>query len=158
MFGPDICGPGTRKVHVIFEHNGNKHQPTDQPRLPGQVPLVFTRLSPTGLVVGLHPSYWAAMATWCARDGRAQGRGGEGGAPALDPETAAASRPQLAQVFLPIDVALAVTQSLGLASMKEWTVWGKEGVRPRNVPAQPGRVCRDHGWRRWRHWLGTGNA
>jgi calreticulin len=22
MFGPDICGPGTRKVHVIFNYNG----------------------------------------------------------------------------------------------------------------------------------------
>ncbi|KAF7987791.1 hypothetical protein HCN44_003654 [Aphidius gifuensis] len=22
MFGPDICGPGTKKVHVIFSHNG----------------------------------------------------------------------------------------------------------------------------------------
>ena len=22
MFGPDICGPGTKKVHVIFAHKG----------------------------------------------------------------------------------------------------------------------------------------
>lgn len=22
MFGPDICGPGTRKVHVIFAYKG----------------------------------------------------------------------------------------------------------------------------------------
>merc|ERR1719305_379243 len=26
MFGPDICGPGTRKVHVIFEYNGKQLQ------------------------------------------------------------------------------------------------------------------------------------
>ncbi|EDQ90596.1 uncharacterized protein MONBRDRAFT_20407 [Monosiga brevicollis MX1] len=26
MFGPDICGPGTRKVHVIFAHNGENKQ------------------------------------------------------------------------------------------------------------------------------------
>jgi calreticulin len=25
MFGPDICGPGTRKVHVIFDYKGKKH-------------------------------------------------------------------------------------------------------------------------------------
>ncbi len=25
MFGPDICGPGHRKVHVIFNYNGNNH-------------------------------------------------------------------------------------------------------------------------------------
>ena len=23
MFGPDICGPGTKKVHVIFNYKGN---------------------------------------------------------------------------------------------------------------------------------------
>jgi calreticulin len=26
MFGPDICGPGTRKVHVIFDYNGKQLQ------------------------------------------------------------------------------------------------------------------------------------
>merc|ERR1712156_786928 len=25
MFGPDICGSGTKKVHVIFEHKGKNH-------------------------------------------------------------------------------------------------------------------------------------
>jgi len=25
MFGPDICGPGTKKVHVIFSHAGKNH-------------------------------------------------------------------------------------------------------------------------------------
>ena len=25
MFGPDICGPGTKKVNVIFEHKGKNH-------------------------------------------------------------------------------------------------------------------------------------
>lgn len=25
MFGPDICGPGTRKVHVIFAYKGENH-------------------------------------------------------------------------------------------------------------------------------------
>jgi calreticulin len=25
MFGPDICGPGTRKVHVIFTVDGKNH-------------------------------------------------------------------------------------------------------------------------------------
>merc|ERR1711997_1144040 len=25
MFGPDICGPGTKKVHVIFNHKGENH-------------------------------------------------------------------------------------------------------------------------------------
>jgi calreticulin len=25
MFGPDICGPGTKKVHVIFNYDGKNH-------------------------------------------------------------------------------------------------------------------------------------
>lgn len=25
MFGPDICGPGTKKVHVIFSYKGKNH-------------------------------------------------------------------------------------------------------------------------------------
>ena len=25
MFGPDICGSGTKKVHVIFTHKGKNH-------------------------------------------------------------------------------------------------------------------------------------
>ena len=25
MFGPDVCGPGTRKVHVIFNYKGTNH-------------------------------------------------------------------------------------------------------------------------------------
>lgn len=25
MFGPDICGPGTKRVHVIFNHGGKNH-------------------------------------------------------------------------------------------------------------------------------------
>lgn len=25
MFGPDICGPGTKKVHVIFHYKGRNH-------------------------------------------------------------------------------------------------------------------------------------
>jgi calreticulin len=37
MFGPDICGTSTKRVHVIFSHNGKNHlikkeiqAPTDQ--------------------------------------------------------------------------------------------------------------------------------
>lgn len=25
MFGPDICGPGTKKVHVIFNYKGKNY-------------------------------------------------------------------------------------------------------------------------------------
>ena len=59
--------------------------------------------------------------------------------------------------FLPFGEALAVAQSLGLASMFEWRVWSKEGLRPTNVPSNPNTVYKDHGWQGWGHWLGTGN-
>ena len=59
---------------------------------------------------------------------------------------------------LPFDEALAVARSLNLPSMREWNVWSKEGMRPRNVPSMPNRVYKDHGWQGWGHWLGTGNT
>ena len=60
--------------------------------------------------------------------------------------------------FLPFDEALAMARSLGLVGQKEWQQWSKEGLRPRNVPAAPNTVYKDHGWRGWGHWLGTGNT
>ena len=60
---------------------------------------------------------------------------------------------------LPFGEALAVARSLGLASMREWKVWSKEGLRPANMPADPPNVYENHGrWQGWGHWLGTGNT
>ena len=57
--------------------------------------------------------------------------------------------------FLPFDEALAVARSLGLASVFEWKVWCKEGMRPPNVPSHPERTYKDGGWQGWVHWLGS---
>ena len=62
-----------------------------------------------------------------------------------------------AQQFLPFDAALAVAQSLGLANNQEWHAWGKQGIRPANVPGRPDLTYKRDGWRGWGHWLGTGN-
>ena len=59
--------------------------------------------------------------------------------------------------FLPFDEALAVASSLGLASVFEWRVWCKEGLRPPNVPAAPDSTYKDGRWQGWVHWLGSGN-
>ena len=59
--------------------------------------------------------------------------------------------------FLPFEEALAAARSLGLPGRMEWWAWCKEGSRPPNVPSNPNRVYKDHGWQGWRHWLGTGN-
>jgi len=58
--------------------------------------------------------------------------------------------------FLPFAEALAVAQSLGLASSTEWRVWCKEGMRPPNMPSHPDTTYKDGGWQGWGHWLGTG--
>ena len=65
---------------------------------------------------------------------------------------------QLTKQFLPFEEALTVVQSLGLANQKEWHAWGKEGMRPANVPGAPDQVYKHDGWQGWGHWLGTGNA
>ena len=62
-----------------------------------------------------------------------------------------------AKRFLPFEEALAVARSLNLASATEWNVWSKR-LRPRNMPSEPHVVYKDHGWRGWGHWLGTGNT
>ena len=59
--------------------------------------------------------------------------------------------------FLPFGEALAVARSLELSSRMEWKVWCREGLRPLEVPSDPPRVYKDHGWQGWGHWLGTGN-
>ena len=56
------------------------------------------------------------------------------------------------------DMALAVARSLGLPGRKEWKVWSREGLRPPDVPSDPSKVYKDHGWQGWGHWLGTGNT
>ena len=67
-------------------------------------------------------------------------------------------QPGKAPRFLPFDQAVGVAQSLGLASSTEWHAWGKEGMRPCNVPSNPQRTYKESGWQGWRHWLGTGTT
>ena len=57
--------------------------------------------------------------------------------------------------FLPFGAALAVAQSLGLASSTEWRAWSKKGLRPSNVPARPEQAYKNSGWIGYVHWLGN---
>ena len=59
--------------------------------------------------------------------------------------------------FLPFEESLAMAQSLGLASSREWTAWCTEGMRPPRVPSHPNLAYKHDGWEGWGHWLGTGN-
>ena len=45
--------------------------------------------------------------------------------------------------FLPFGEALAVAQSLKLASKAEWNVWCEEGMRPAYLPARPDKTYKD---------------
>ena len=51
--------------------------------------------------------------------------------------------------FLPLSEALAVAHALGLANQREWEVWGKEGMRPPNVPCRPDQVYTHGEWQGW---------
>ena len=64
---------------------------------------------------------------------------------------------QRTKEFLPFAEALAVAQSLNLASSKEWCAWRKEGMCPPNMPSHPNVAYKGGGWQGWGHWLGTGN-
>ena len=57
--------------------------------------------------------------------------------------------------FLPFGESLVVARAADLASSTEWRAWCRDGMRPPNMPADPGRVYKLDGWRGWRHWLGT---
>ena len=65
---------------------------------------------------------------------------------------------QQAAPFLPFGEALAVAQSLGLTSEKEWRAWSEGTLRPPTVPADPGTIYKDAGWQGWGHWLGRGGT
>ncbi len=47
-------------------------------------------------------------------------------------------------------------RSLDLKSGKEWREWAKTAARPKDIPANPEGVFKDHGWCGWGDWLGTG--
>ena len=64
--------------------------------------------------------------------------------------------PSTMSKFLPCEEALAVAQSLGLASQFEWKEWCKEGMCPPNVPRRPDQTHTSGGWQGRVHWLGSG--
>ena len=51
--------------------------------------------------------------------------------------------------FLPFEEALVVARCFGLANMKEWQQWCREGMCPPNVPSYSERTYVGGGWQRW---------
>lgn len=64
--------------------------------------------------------------------------------------------------FRPFPEARAFVHTLELANMREWHAYCRgdleetRGLRPADVPTNPGRVYADQGWRGLGDWLGTG--
>ena len=63
--------------------------------------------------------------------------------------------------FRSFEEARRFVHSLGLTSEKEWRQYCKGelkgmGSRPEDIPAGPARTYKDHGWKSFGDWLGTG--
>ena len=56
--------------------------------------------------------------------------------------------------FLPFKEALLLARSLELKSKVEWMQWSKSGTQAVNMPSNPERTYRHHGWQGYGHWLG----
>ncbi len=65
--------------------------------------------------------------------------------------------------FLPFRKARAFVRSLRLKNIEQWERWYQgylleKGTRPPDIPSTPGRTYRDHGWKGYGDWLGTGTV
>ena len=56
--------------------------------------------------------------------------------------------------FLPFIKARDFVRKLGLKSVSEWNEYKKSGKKPRNIPASPNLVYKEH-WKDYGDWLGT---
>ncbi len=61
-----------------------------------------------------------------------------------------------AREYLGFEEAKRYIQSLGFISSKEFTDWAKTDQKPANIPAGPGRIYKDKGWKGYGDFLGTG--
>jgi hypothetical protein len=61
-------------------------------------------------------------------------------------------------IFLPFEDARNYVISLGLKSQKEWIDFGSAGKRPSNIPGNPSKTYKNHGWISYGHWLGTNSV
>ena len=60
--------------------------------------------------------------------------------------------------FLPFSVALMYVHGQFLENQDEWEAWARSGLRPANIPPDPGHVYTRAGWQGFGHWLGTGGS
>ena len=58
-------------------------------------------------------------------------------------------------VYRAFEEARAFVRNLELKNKDDWAKWAKSKLRPIDIPAGPGRVYKDDGWKGWGDWLGT---
>ncbi|MDH3203553.1 MAG: hypothetical protein OEL81_02600 [Nitrosopumilus sp.] len=58
--------------------------------------------------------------------------------------------------YLPFNEAREFVQGLKLKSDPEWRIYRKSGELPPNIPSNPNRTYKNHGWKNMGDWLGTG--
>jgi len=58
--------------------------------------------------------------------------------------------------FLPFKKARDFVHQLQLKNGKEWADWVKTDSRPHDIPSNPYKVYKEHGWKGLGDWLGTG--
>jgi len=73
------------------------------------------------------------------------------------PPTLKDTQQQARRHWRSFEEARALTQSLGLKSIKAWLAWAHSGARPADIPVTPSSAYRGKGWVSWGDWLGTRN-
>jgi superfamily II DNA or RNA helicase len=61
-------------------------------------------------------------------------------------------------VYRPFEEARKFVRSLGLKNDNDWRKYYKSGMKPSDIPSDPGQVYEDEGWKSLGDWLGTGNV
>ena len=56
----------------------------------------------------------------------------------------------------PFKDARTFIQKLRLLNLRDWNNYHKSGKKPYDIPTHPDRVYKDHGWKSYGDWLGTG--
>ena len=60
------------------------------------------------------------------------------------------------KTYLDFESAKKIVSKLNLKSKKEWLIYCKSGNKPNDIPADPGKVYKNNGWKGFGDWLGTG--
>ena len=61
------------------------------------------------------------------------------------------------RVYLSFNEARDFARSLNLRGVEEWRQYSKSNKKPDDIPANPGIIYKNNGWKDWVDWLGNEN-